>query len=383
MSYARGLGEDGINAVAAARAKLEAHAGIPYTGPATTVEAFLALDALDVRIANNDQSAFIEAATYPDPWMQSIAIAYLTRMSQMSDTIANWIYLVKTGKITPDLYQRVTGQSIQADQAWQIMRESRATEIIYPILGGGGIRGSRPYKEPELLPNGVFNDGYLYDKSVYDFDFDYADLRKHATEYKNKVVAEGARLTAISDEARARAAAQAAKDQGEQPAGPPSGWRYTGSNSWFGPNGLLYNGDEQATPWTSGDVGYSVNRLPPPTNTPIVPPSVGARPEDLNQFDEPDVRQATNTPILPATTAPAATTTGPTNGAVPQPPPLQYGSPELPQDFSSTTAVLYRKRNDAKTETLAPLAAGLALDSKTVLLGAAALAAAYFLTRKK
>ena len=377
MSYPRGLGDDVTDPVAAARARLESVAGIPYTGPATTADALLAILSLDTRIANGDLSAMIVGATYPDPWLQSIAVNYLRRYASSSDTYGDWVYNVARNTIPANVYKIATGQELKDNQVWQRAREAPAYAIMVEILDGG-IKGSKPFAGPKPMANGGFSEEYLYDKSVYDSDFDYEDLRRDALAFKAKIVAEGARLYALRADAAARVAAQVAFDEGQRPAGPPSGWRYNGNQTWNGPDGLVYQGEENSSPWADGTPGVSINRPTQPTNTPQVPNGDGdARPKDLAPPS--DLFLPTNTTPVATTAPPVVTPTGPTN--TPDIAVIPFGPPRILRPLDITDGM--DDTGDPFPSTPpAPLAAGFSSGGKLALYGAAALAA-YFLTRGK
>ena len=281
-----GLGGLGDAAFDAAKLALESRTGIPYTGPATTAEQLQAVQQILVRIANGDVSAMVEGLTFPDPFVTKIARDYLQRLIQGEDAA----YVLDRYHLTPAIYEQVMGHSITTEPRWRWQRENQVLATLFPILGGGRgvILGTdqrvHVYGDPSspiIGPN----------QSVYDLDYDFAALRAGAEALKASGTIQPTGEAPPSPEAIQRVQQAAAP---LTPSGPPSGWRYNGSDGWWGPDGKFYPGDANSTPWSSGQQGVSVETYkqtppPPPPQTngavagggePEPTPSVPSTPTD-------------------------------------------------------------------------------------------------------
>lgn len=301
-----GLGDAAFDA---AKLDLESRVGIPYTGSATTADQLNAVKAIMTRIANGDRSAWIEGTSYPDPFVQKVAMDYLTRYYQSSDgnpqtassTRSFWL------SVPASLFNAVAGHAISTEPWWRYDREGQVMATLFPILGGGsGVADG--YARNLAV-------GFQYTaQNIYEPDFDFGALAQAAQQWAAQHP-----VTAPTPEAITRVQ-QTATERVPQPSGPPAGWNFNGSDGWWGPDGKFYAGDANSTPWSSGQQGVSVETYkqtppPPPPATSGGASAGGAEPEP--------------TPTASTPSAPRPSAPGPllTPGVTPYttPPAIDYG----------------------------------------------------------
>lgn len=253
MTYPRGLGGlgDASSDFAAAKTRWESQVGVPYTGNATTAEQLLGELPVLAQIANGSLQAAVDGMHHPDPQVAGIARTYAQRAAQENPQAAAQV-------LTPEEFHALVGQELNAQPWWRQQRETRVSQALFPILGAGsGVFSGHA---------GNLSLGFDYPADIYAYDFDFGALTQAAEAFKSAHA--GAVTTPGAD---AIATSQAAP-AGAAPAGPPAGWRWNGSNGWWGPDGQFYPGAQTDTPWTGGSGGVSVTtfRQPPP------PPSAGS-----------------------------------------------------------------------------------------------------------
>ncbi len=219
--------------------------GVPYTGEATTAEELNAVKMILARIANGDLSAYVEGLSFPDSQIRAIALDYLKRAYESSDTspivgknLAFW------SSIDPGTFQFIVGHALSDEPWWRRRREDQLIGTLFPILGGGSGAG-----------NGFAGNlswGFRYDaQPIYAIDFDFAALARAAEAWK-----------ASHPRDDYTAPTQEAIDRTQTPtgsSGPPSGWRATtfnGTPGYWAPDGRFYPGD---APWENyvPGTGYS------------------------------------------------------------------------------------------------------------------------------
>lgn len=243
--------------------------GVPYDGTAQTAADIANVWTTLVPIANGDVSAMVANLGNPDPYIARIAAAYLKRTLEQS----NPEQIVNQYQIDDATYRQLTGRSLVDESWWRARRESQILAAVFPYMGGRGgvIQGSDQrihvvYGGPVLGP----------DQSVYDPNYDFGALALAAKQW-----ADANPGGAPSPEAVARTQAAAAPPV---PSGPPSGWHFNGKDGWWGPDGKFYAGDANATPWSGGTPGVSVDTYkqeppPPPPVTTGGAAAGGAEPE--------------------------------------------------------------------------------------------------------
>lgn len=248
MTYLAGVLGDAASDFATAKQYWESRAGIPYTGNATTAEALMASAATMIRIANGDMAATFAALGDVDPAVRTVADAYVRRFFDYQRP--QMVAMAIRGDITPEQWQQYTGRPLNEDPEWRRVRENDVAAALFRILGAGA--GSRQGTA------GNWGVGFEYvGHNIYDLDFDFEGMVQaaevFAAAHRSAIVTPGEEAIAQADTGTSAAV----------PEGTPSGWRFNGSDGWWGPDGRFYAGNADARPWLGGTPGVTVDTFVP------------------------------------------------------------------------------------------------------------------------